>query len=120
MNTGAANMPYQAKHDFLVCIDSDGCAFDTMEIKHKECFCPATIDNWDLQPVSSLAREAWEFVNLYSVTRGCSRFHAIIRVLDLLAERAEVRARGLSCRSMRRSGAGWRPRRCSTTKALQS
>lgn len=94
MNTGAANMPYQAKHDFLVCIDSDGCAFDTMEIKHKECFCPATIDNWDLQPVSSLAREAWEFVNLYSVTRGCSRFHAIIRVLDLIAERAEVRARG--------------------------
>lgn len=88
MQTLAAG--YEAKHPFLVCIDSDGCAFDTMEIKHKECFCPATIDNWDLQPVSSLAREAWEFVNLYSTTRGCSRFHAIVRVLDLLRERPEV------------------------------
>ncbi len=28
------------KHDFLVGIDSDGCAFDTMEVKHKECFIP--------------------------------------------------------------------------------
>ena len=27
---------------FFVGIDSDGCAFDTMEIKHKECFCPNT------------------------------------------------------------------------------
>ena len=65
-----------------------------MEIKHKECFCPATIYKWELQAVSSLAREAWEFVNLYSKTRGCSRFHAIIRVLDLLRERDEVRERG--------------------------
>ena len=24
-------------------IDSDGCAFDTMEVKHKECFIPNTI-----------------------------------------------------------------------------
>ena len=28
------------KYDFFIGIDSDGCAFDTMEIKHKECFCP--------------------------------------------------------------------------------
>ncbi len=27
---------YESKHDFLVGIDSDGCAFDTMELKHKE------------------------------------------------------------------------------------
>lgn len=94
MITDVQKTQYIAKHEFLVCIDSDGCAFDTMEIKHKECFCPATIDNWGLQAISSLAREAWEFVNLYSKTRGCSRFHAIIRVLDLLAERPEVRARG--------------------------
>ena len=72
--------PYIAKRNFLVCIDSDGCAFDTMEIKHKECFCPATIYKWELQAVSSLAREAWEFVNLYSKTRGCSRFHVIIQI----------------------------------------
>lgn len=93
MKTNALEAEYTARHKFLVCIDSDGCAFDTMEIKHKECFCPATIDNWDLQPISSLAREAWEFVNLYSKTRGCSRFHAVLRVLDLLKERPEVMQR---------------------------
>lgn len=94
MITDLSKNRYQGKRDFLVCIDSDGCAFDTMEIKHKECFCPATIYKWELQPISSLARETWEFVNLYSKTRGCSRFHAIIRVLDLLAGRNEVKARG--------------------------
>lgn len=93
MESNKPKTEYTARHAFLVCIDSDGCAFDTMEIKHKECFCPATIDNWDLQPISSLARETWEFVNLYSKTRGCTRFHAILRVLDLLKERPEVRQR---------------------------
>jgi len=40
------------QHEFFIGIDSDGCAFDTMEIKHKECFCPQTIKHWHLQPVS--------------------------------------------------------------------
>ena len=31
------------QHSFFVGIDSDGCAFDTMEIKHKECFIPNII-----------------------------------------------------------------------------
>ena len=52
--------------DFLVGIDSDGCAFDTMELKHKECFIPNTINFYNLQGVSKYAREAAEFVNLYS------------------------------------------------------
>ena len=33
---------------YLVCIDSDGCVFDTMEIKHKECFCPPYIKHFGL------------------------------------------------------------------------
>lgn len=90
----AQTAEYTARRKYLVCIDSDGTVFDTMEIKHKECFCPAFIDGWDLQPVSSLAREVWEFVNLYSKTRGCTRFHALIRSLDLLGERPEVKLRG--------------------------
>ena len=32
--------------DYLVCVDSDGCVFDNMELKHKECFCPTTINVW--------------------------------------------------------------------------
>ena len=52
--------------DFFVGVDSDGCAFDTMELKHKECFIPHTISYYNLQSVSKYAREAAEFVDLYS------------------------------------------------------
>lgn len=85
---------FTPKHAFFVGIDSDGCAFDSMEIKHKECFCPNTIKWWDLQAVSKYAREAAEFVNLYSKWRGCNRWPALTMVFDLLEERPEVKARG--------------------------
>jgi phosphoglycolate phosphatase-like HAD superfamily hydrolase len=78
---------------FFIGIDSDGCAFDTMEIKHKECFCPNTVKYFKLQMISKYVREAWEFVNLYSKSRGCNRFHALIKVMELLKDRAEVKAR---------------------------
>lgn len=84
----------EKKHDYLICIDSDGCVFDNMGLKHKECFCPATINCWDLQAVSGYAREAAEFVNLYSRTRGTNRYPALVRTLELLGEREEVRRRG--------------------------
>lgn len=83
----------QPEKEFFIGIDSDGCAFDTMEIKHKECFCPNTIKYWNLQVVSKYAREAWEFVNLYSKSRGVNRFLALIQVMDLLRDRQEVQAR---------------------------
>jgi len=82
-------------HDFLVGVDSDGCAFDTMEIKHKECFIPNIIKHWDLQAVSKYARQAAEFVNLYSKWRGINRFPALLMTFDLLRERPEVRKRGV-------------------------
>ncbi len=81
-------------HDFFIGIDSDGCAFDTMEIKHKECFTPNIIKHWGLQSVSKYAREASEFVNLYSAWRGANRWPALIKVFDLLEARAEVVKRG--------------------------
>ena len=85
---------------FFIGIDSDGCAFDTMEIKHKECFCPAFINHFDLQAVSKYAREAWEFVNLYSRTRGTNRFLAVIHTLELLAKRNEVLLRNVEVTEM--------------------
>ncbi len=86
---------FKPQHEFFVGIDSDGCAFDTMEIKHKECFTPNIIKHWDLQAVSKYAREASEFVNLYSKWRGINRFPALLMVFDLLADRAEVQRRGV-------------------------
>ena len=86
----------QPQFEFFVGIDSDGCAFDSMEIKHKECFCPNIIKFWNLQPVSKYAREAVEFVNLYSRWRGTNRWPALISALDLLKLRSEVTARKCS------------------------
>jgi len=79
--------------EFFIGIDSDGCAFDTMEIKHKECFIPNIIKHFGLQAVSRYAREAAEFVNLYSKWRGINRFPAVEMVLNLLEERTEVKER---------------------------
>jgi phosphoglycolate phosphatase-like HAD superfamily hydrolase len=84
------------QHRFFVGIDSDGCAFDTMEIKHKECFTPNIIKHWGLQAVSKYAREASEFVNLYSKWRGVNRWPALVKVFDLLHQRPEVIRRGAS------------------------
>ncbi|MCH8924477.1 MAG: HAD family hydrolase, partial [Planctomycetes bacterium] len=86
------------QHDFLVGIDSDGCAFDTMEVKHKECFIPAIVHHYNLAGVSKYAREAAEFVNLYSKSRGINRFPALIEALEWLRERPEVVARGVEIR----------------------
>jgi phosphoglycolate phosphatase-like HAD superfamily hydrolase len=83
------------QHEFLVGIDSDGCVFDSMELKHKECFIPAFINHYELQGVSKYAREAAEFVNLYSKSRGTNRFPALVEQLGWLRRRPEVKARGI-------------------------
>ncbi len=87
---------YEPSRPYLVGIDSDGCAFDTMELKHKECFIPNMIYVWGLQAVSKYARQAAEFVNLYSKWRGINRFPALVKTFDLLRQRPEVLRRGVS------------------------
>ena len=87
---------FRPAKEFFIGIDSDGCVFDSMEIKHKECFTPMFIKHFNLQAVSKYAREVWEFVNLYSKTRGANRFPALVRSLNLLRARPQVRARGVS------------------------
>jgi phosphoglycolate phosphatase-like HAD superfamily hydrolase len=94
MNTPQDLINLQAEKEFFIGIDSDGCVFDSMEPKHKECFCPAFINNFNLQSVSKYAREAWDFINLYSQSRGCNRFHSVLKTLDILRERPEVKKRG--------------------------
>lgn len=84
---------HKKNHEFLVGIDSDGCAFDTMEVKHKECFIPNIINHYNLQGISKYARESAEFVNLYSKSRGINRFPALIEALEWLKKRPEVIAR---------------------------
>jgi phosphoglycolate phosphatase-like HAD superfamily hydrolase len=81
---------FRKTQGYFIGIDSDGCAFDTMEVKHKECFIPNIVRYFGLAAVSKYAREAAEFVNLYSEWRGINRFPALTMTMDLLAERPEV------------------------------
>src|SRR5688572_26242755 len=87
---------FKPSKEFFVGIDSDGCVFDSMEIKHKECFTPMFVKHFHLQAVSKYARETWDFVNLYSKTRGANRFPALSRALNLLRKRPQVIARKVS------------------------
>lgn len=40
---------YRKQKDFLVCVDSDGCAMDTMDVKHIRCFGPCMVAEWGLE-----------------------------------------------------------------------
>ena len=95
MSDNPLDTNFQKKNEFLIGIDSDGCAFDSMEIKHKECFIPNFINYFGLQPISKYAREAAEFTNLYSKWRGANRFISYTLALDLLEERPKVQARNV-------------------------
>jgi len=86
---------FKPEHNFFVGIDSDGCAFDTMGIKQRECFCPWMIGYFGLQPVAEAARECKEFADLFSKTRGANRHKTIKRILtELLPSHPMVKKRG--------------------------
>jgi phosphoglycolate phosphatase-like HAD superfamily hydrolase len=90
----------KAVKECFVGIDSDGCVFDTMELKQKEFFIPLGIKFFKLFPVAGIARETWEFVNLYSVYRGLNRFPALLKVFELLEKREEVKEAGIKLPGM--------------------
>lgn len=81
---------FKPTKSFFIGLDSDGCVFDTMEIKQQECFTPNVIKYFGLQGVSKYAREVCLFVNLYSKWRGANRFIALAKDFELLAKRPEV------------------------------
>lgn len=69
------------KKDFLVCVDSDGCAMDTMDIKHVQCFGPCMIEEWGLQMWKEKILRRWNEINLYTMTRGSNRFKGLAMAL---------------------------------------
>jgi len=85
---------FTPKTEFLVGLDSDGCAFDTMGIKQRECFCPWMIGYFGLQPVARAARECKDFADLFSKTRGANRHETLKRILtELLPSHPMVKSR---------------------------
>lgn len=77
---------YEKKKDFLVCVDSDGCAMDTMDIKHIKCFGPCMVDEWDLGEWRDEILTRWNDINLYTMTRGINRFKGLAMHLKEISE----------------------------------
>lgn len=72
---------FQKQKDFLVCVDSDGCAMDTMDVKHFRCFGPCMVREWQLQQWEEPILTRWNEINLYTMTRGINRFKGLALAL---------------------------------------
>lgn len=77
---------YEKKKEFLICVDSDGCAMDTMDIKHIRCFGPCMVEEWGLGQWKEPILERWNEINLYTMTRGINRFKGLAKMLGEVHE----------------------------------
>ena len=77
---------YQKKKDYLICVDSDGCAMDTMDIKHILCFGPCMVTEWGLEEWKDAILTRWNEINLYTMTRGINRFKGLALMLREIHE----------------------------------
>ena len=73
---------FEKKHDYLVCVDSDGCVMDTMNCKHFHCFGPCMVDEWELGEWKDAILDRWNVINLFSMTRGINRFKGLAMALS--------------------------------------
>ena len=72
---------FERKHDYLVCVDSDGCVMDTMNCKHFHCFGPCMVTEWGLEEWKDAILDRWNVINLFSMTRGINRFKGLAMAL---------------------------------------
>lgn len=78
---------FEEKKEFLICVDSDGCAMDTMDIKHIRCFGPCMVQEWNLYEWETSILERWNEINLYTMTRGINRFKGLAKMLREIHEK---------------------------------
>ena len=74
---------YKKTKEYLVCVDSDGCAIDSMDIKHIRCFGPCMVEEWDLKQWEEAILTRWNDINLYtnSIIGSLSVLYKIGRVM---------------------------------------
>ena len=77
---------FEKKHDYLVCVDSDGCVMDTMNCKHFHCFGPCMVEEWELGEWKDAILDRWNVINLFSMTRGINRFKGLAMALSEIHE----------------------------------
>ena len=73
---------FERKHEYLICVDSDGCVMDTMNCKHFHCFGPCMVAEWGLEEWKEEILDRWNVINLFSMTRGINRFKGLAMVLS--------------------------------------
>ena len=78
---------FERKHDYLICVDSDGCVMDTMNCKHFHCFGPCMVTEWGLEEWKDEILERWNVINLFSMTRGINRFKGLAMALGEINEK---------------------------------
>lgn len=78
---------FERKHDYLVCVDSDGCAMDTMDIKHFHCFGPCAVDVFGVKSIRKEFLELWNEINLFTMTRGINRFKGLVLSFETAHEK---------------------------------
>ena len=78
---------YTKQKEWLVCVDSDGCAMDTMDIKHIRCFGPCMVREWGLDAWKKEILVRWNEINLYTLTRGINRFKGLAIALSEINEK---------------------------------
>ena len=70
---------------FLIGIDSDGTAFDSMNIKHLDAFIPAALEIWPMrEETAARFTEIEKTVNLFSSLRGINRFPGLLEAFERL------------------------------------
>lgn len=77
---------FEKKKEILICVDSDGCAMDTMDIKHIRCFGPCMVEEWSLHHWEIPILKRWNEMNLYTMTRGINRFKGLAKMLREIHE----------------------------------
>jgi phosphoglycolate phosphatase-like HAD superfamily hydrolase len=89
MNTVEEITSFKPVKEYFIGIDSDGTAFDSMNIKHIKSMCPAALEIWDIGEHKKEFEKNWYNFNLYSVSRGKNRFLGLLYALDKLREETD-------------------------------
>ena len=82
MNTKEEITGFVPVKEFFVGIDSDGTAFDSMNIKHIKSMFPAAVEVWNIDEGRDEFEKIWHQFNLYSTNRGVNRFSGLLYALE--------------------------------------
>lgn len=83
-------MDFEKKHDYLICVDSDGTIMDTMTIKHNSCFGPCFIKVFGIKTNIEDILSHWNHTNLYSKDRGINRFQGLKEILIYINKKYNI------------------------------